>query len=422
MKVVHLSTYAHGGGAAIATYRIHKKLIEKGVDSTMFVLHPPSIPLENVVTIYPTRWEKVRNLIFSNFEETFSKKYSTKQLASFSFNFFPHISLKNIKEIEEADVVCLYWIGRGLLTPEQIASIKKPIIWRLSDMWAFTGGCHYAGACKNFEDNCGKCPQLNSKDENDITNIFWRKKNKAWAKKDLAIVCPSRWMKDKVLRSSLLSKKNVTHIATGVEHTIFKPVDKNFAKKYFDIDPSSKVILFGSIDDVERKGGSFLPNLIKALGSNNFVFLIFGPKPKIKLPDLYKEIYYTGYIQDEISLSLIYNAADVFFAPSLEDNLPNTVLESMACGTPSIAFKDSGGVEDAIMHQQNGYLAKMDDVNDIVKGITWIINSNLNSEISDAARKMILENFTLDAQVNKYVELYQAVINKTDVKDKKPSL
>ena len=409
MKVVHLSTHADGGGAAIATYRIHKKLLEKGINSTMIVSDPPSKALPHVISVQLNKVDRLRNYIFFFWDRLIYKIYPAKK-DGFSFNFIRRFSINKIKEVKEADIICVYWIGHGFLTPKQISFKNKPVVWRLSDMWPFTGGCHYAGSCRRYENHCGQCPQLNSNKESDITFYQWKKKKKAWANNETTIVSPSVWMKEKAVNSSLFKERTVLHIPTGVDHTIFKPHNKQFAKSFLNIDPSSKVILFGAINDVKRKGAIFFEHLINKLQYQSYTFLVFGPRPQITEKTFPADVRYVGYLQDELSLSLIYNSADIFFAPSLEDNLPNTVLEAMACGTPSIAFRDSGGVVDVIKHKLNGYLANSGNDQELIEGINWILESNQNGVISEAARKTIIDNFTLNAQVDKYILLYNSLL------------
>lgn len=409
MKIVHLSTYAFGGGAAIATYRIHKKLLEQGYDSNLIVLKESELQLQKVSTLKLSRWGRIRNFFLNRLEKLLLKQYVYN--TPFSFNYLNQCSLDKNELIKSADVICLYWVGHNFITPKQIAKLQKPIVWRLSDKWAFTGGCHLPGSCKGYENTCGKCPQLKSSNPNDITFKIWKKKKEAWLNKDFAIVAPSRWMQESAQRSSLFKHKKIVRIPTGIDHLIFKPNNKRVAREVLNIPVSSKVVLFGAMHAMETvyKGIHIFKEIQNQLG-DEYNFVVFGSnKFNSGQLDQNKQIQFLGLLKDEISLSLAYNAADVFISPSLEDNLPNTVLEAMACGTPCVAFQNSGGVVDVIEHMKNGYLAEANNLNDLIRGILWILKANSEGEISLKTREKILECFTLDKQVSSYIELYKTL-------------
>jgi glycosyltransferase involved in cell wall biosynthesis len=411
MKIVHISTYASGGGAAIATYRIHKKLLEKGYDSNLIVLKEPHIPLQKVSTFKSSRWLRIRNYFLIRLEQFLLKSYLYS--TPFSFNYLSKYPLQKNILLKSADVVCLYWVGHNFLTSSQIAAINKPIVWRLSDKWAFTGGCHLPGTCNRYEVSCGECPQLKSSNTKDITYKIWKRKSKDWKSKDFAIVAPSSWMQKSAQKSSLFKNKRILKIPTGIDHSIFKPTNKRVAREILNIPLYSKVVLFGAMHAMETAyKGIHIFNKIKDMLDDNYRFVVFGSnKTANSSLDESDQLQFLGLMQDEISLSLAYNAADVFISPSLEDNLPNTVLEAMACGTPCVAFRTSGGVVDVIEHLKNGYLAETNNVMDLVRGILWVLETNGNGDISLKTRERILSDFTLDKQVDRYIDLYNSLLS-----------
>ena len=411
MKVVHLSTFSSYGGAAIATYRIHKRLLERGIESAMISLYEPDKPMRNVSTVNKGFMYKLRDYIFYRADNYFFQRKLKKNALPFSFNYFKRISIKDHPLIKSADVVCLYWVGANFLTAEQIGQIQKPIVWRLSDKWVFTGGCHHSGTCIKYQQKCGNCPQLITDEENDFTRKIWKRKNRAWKDQNITVVSPSRWMENEARSSSLLQNKSVIRIPTGVDHDLFQPSDKNSARKYFNINTNKKVVLFGAVNPFKTsyKGSNFFSELVSKLQHSDIHFLVFGSEQQnrhVSLPN----VSYLGVINDEKIMATAYNAADVFINPATQDTLPNTVLEAMACGIPCVAFRNSGGVEDVIKHKSNGYLANLGDADDLANGINWIISSNATGEVSTNARDTILNEFTLDKQVELLLSLYASMI------------
>ena len=409
MRIVHLSTNASGGGAAIATLRIHQRLLARGVDSVLLVMNDPVELLDAVQIVRMRtrdklhwRWDALARTITGG-------KHSSEQRAGFTLNrksFYPvHVS----DQIHRADVVSLYWVGHGFISPRQLRAFGKPLIWRLSDMWPFTGGCHYSFGCERYTARCGACPQLASENDRDETRILWETKTREWQDLGISIVSPSTWIQERALRSSLFHDKEHHLIATGVDEEVFRPRDRSSARKALGIEGGQVAVLFGAINADPRKGLQHLERLVLQDTNQAYRFFVFGPAPSEKNL-AHKRVKFLGTITDEAALSKIYSAADVFLAPSLEDNLPNTVLESMACGTPVVSFSDSGGVIDVITHRETGYLAQRDKSDDLNSGIWWAIEANRNGCLSKKIRARIVGSFTLDQQVDQYISLYSRLI------------
>ena len=412
MKIVHLSTYTAQGGAGIATLRIHKKLLEKGIDSNLIVFDSSGTLVPNVTEVEKGFIYKLKDFFFYRLDDFLFRRKMRPGAQQFSFNYFRRISINNHPLLKRADIVCLYWVGANFLTPEQIGRIKKPIVWRLSDKWVFTGGCHYSGDCRKYEVHCGNCPQLLTSKEKDFTWFGLRKKYKAWKNSNINIVAPSNWIAEAAVRSTILRSKTITRIPTGVDQDVFMPVDKTKAKRALGIASATTVILFGANNALEStyKGGNFFRQMVERLADKDYIFLLFGSDKSGSGDEIYKKVKFLGVLREEQDLCQVYNAADIFVCPSIEDNLPNTVLESMACDTPCIAFRNSGGVVDAIDHKENGYLAEYKNVNDLIDGILWITHANKDGLVSSKAREKILKEFTLENQVTNLIRLYETIL------------
>ena len=413
MKILHLSTYGSGGGAAIAALRIHKALREKGIDSHFAALKELTVASQNETVLNYGLTERVKNYLWHYIEKMPYFFYQRPVHSPFSFNLINRIGLNKIPFIEEADIVSLYWIGHGFLTPKQIKAIKKPLVWRLSDKWAFTGGCHLSGECKRYERKCGKCPQLQSSREKDITRYAWDRKYNYWKNLDLTVVAPSKWLQSCAQASSLFKEKKIVHIPTGIDENVFKPVDKKWARSVLNLKENSFIVLFGASNALHSnyKGASYFTEIASKFKGMEIEFLLFGSSlPEAGLESI-SNVKVLGNLKDEIALSVIYNSADVFLAPYKDDNLPNTVLEAMACGTPCVAF-NSGGISDIIEHKINGYLTKENTCEELINGITWFMNDFKQHQLlSENARKKIVANFTKEMQVNQYIKLYKEILN-----------
>lgn len=309
-------------------------------------------------------------------------------------------------------LVHLHWLAASLLRIEDLARIKAPVVWTLHDTWAFTGGCHYTGDCGGFRSRCGNCPQLGSERENDLSREIWQRKKKAYEALNLTVVAPSHWLADVARQSSLFAGCRIEVIPNGLDTDVYRPLDKAAAKAYLGIDASHPVLLFGAqwLTD-RRKGGDLLasalaqiefPCTLLTFGEGQ---LVFDENPNLTVRAL-------GTLSDDVGLALMYSAADVFLCPSREDNLPNTVAEAMACGTPCAAF-DVNGLPDMITHRSNGWLAKAFDPSDLAEGIRWLLLHPQPEELRRAAREKALADYSLAVMSGRYSNLYSELLGES---------
>ena len=419
LKVVHLNTYDGNGGAGRACLRLSDSLNANGVESKVLVYYKFG---EN---------PKITNLsegIFAKFKAVFNimaERYLTKLFVKavktpFSLQWFGK-SLINRKELQEADIIHLHWINHGFLSPKFLAELDlldKPIVWTFHDSNAFTGGCHVRYSCEHFHQQCGNCPLLKFDGPNDISHKNWLRKQKAYSELNFHIVAPSSWMAKSVKESSLLGLRNTSVIPNTIEIDVFKPYVKAEAKKILKIPANHFVIMSGFMPSKndKHKGTQYLIEALNELASRPEIpnaqieLVIFGNKDTKDMPVFPFKTTFLGTINKDDHLAKSYAAADVFVLPSLEDNLPNTVMESLACATPVVAFK-TGGIPDMVKHLENGYLADYKSASDLADGIEWLFLHEDKESVQKEARRTILNHFAPTVVASKHEELYQSIIN-----------
>ena len=424
LKVVHLCTYDFGG-AGTAAYRLHKGLQSAGITSTMLVLEKktkdPSIKVlvdspsgkyvaSSDICINKSPVLARQNLRWHKLLSSYPKRPTGLELFTDAVS---DVRLDSIKEIQDADIINLHWVAGMLDYPGAPLTLgEKPIVWTLHDMNPFTGGCHYAGDCINYKTSCGACPQLASCDTDDLSQQIWNCKYDTYKSLRINIVTPSRWLAECASASTLFSTFHVDVIPNGLPADVFKPYSKAEIRKILNIPQDAKVVLFGAQSILnQRKGFEYLlaamNNFSLKSENENVIFALFGDFPEaVEIKSKY-QVCSLGTITDENNLAKIYSMADVFVISSLEDNLPNTVIEAMACGLPVVGF-DVGGIPDMIEHKKTGYLVRPKDVRGLIEGISWIISSHNNgANFSRQCREKALKEFSLEGQAEAYIKLYK---------------
>lgn len=409
MKPLIVSTYDIHGGAARAAYRLHHGLRMLGIDSRMLVQEKHTD--DWTVTGPKNKWAYLKGRLRANGDALPLILYRHKKNALFSPARVPFSDL--VKKINEsdADLVNLHWICDGILRVEDLALIRKPIVWTLQDMWPFTGGCHYDSGCDRWHSSlCGMCPALGSHHDRDLSRRVFLAKQKTYTKiPNLTVVGLSRWMASCAKQSPLFANNKVNLIYNPVDTTEFTPVDKTQARKLLGLPLNKKLVLFGAIGATSdpRKGFQLLLKALQQLENKaDLELVIFGASQPENELNFKFTTHYRGFLQDDISLRLLYSAADVMIVPSLQESFGLTAAEAMACGTPVVAF-DTTGLKDIIDHKINGYLAHPFEPASLAKGIEWIISSNLDSHLSENARFKSKNSFDSKVIAAQYFKLYE---------------
>lgn len=425
MKVLLLNTSERTGGAAIACNRLMEALNANGVEAKMLV-RDKQTDNPYVVSVNTNSWKKSINLC----------RFLWERLVIFLHNGFSKqdlfkVSIANTGNdicrhplVQEADIIHLHWINQGFLSLEgidKLIRLGKPIVWTMHDQWLYTGLCHYINGCENYNHYCHHCPQINSKLGKDLSSlIFKKKKNIFQADKSITLVGCSNWIAESAKESAVLGTAiSVTSIPNAINISQYQNYNSTDSfRKEFNLPKSKKLILFGACKATDkRKGVDFMIAACKQLLnysiSSEVAVVVFGSKSE-ELSDLLDvPVINVGYINNSDQMVSLYNAVDLFLIPSLEDNLPNTIMEAMACGTPCVGF-NTGGIPEMIDHKINGYVAGYKDAVDLANGIHWVLKESNYKQLSQNARKKVEECYSEDVVAKQYKDLYQKLCHETE--------
>jgi len=413
MESLILNTFDNFGGAARAAYRLHLGLCALGASSQMLVRTKSS----SDETVIDERSIVAKAGRISNYLPLLFYPKLEDQL--FSTQWFPDMVHPKVAKINP-DIINLHWICGGYLQVETLKKFKKPLVWTLQDMWAFTGGCHYSYDCDRYKENCGQCPQLRSSKSYDLSRWIWRRKLKAWRDIDLTIVTPCAWMAECVKESSLFRERRVEVIPFCLNTKVYKPIDQKIARELLNLPQDKKLILFGAIAATtdRRKGFPLLLNALNELSRqagwrDKFEVVVFGSSKPKKMIDYGFHAHYLGSFADDVALALVYSSADVMVVPSLQESFGQTASEALACGTPVVAF-DATGLKDIVDHQVSGYLAKPYESEDLAKGIAWVLeDQDRHQRLRIDAREKAEEKFALELQAQRYLELFHEILTRS---------
>lgn len=423
MKITIISTYDTFGGASISGLRLHQAFLKNGVESSMLVQEKKS-DLTTIETV-SNNWfrAKMSFLRFALDRLQFWFYEKSKEVRFVFSTALIGIDISEYKVIKEAEILHLFWINFGFLSLDSIKKLSetnKPIIWNLQDMWAFTGGCHYSGDCLAYEKKCGNCMQfLKNPSENDLSRDTWERKFEKFRNLNLTIVSSSDWLAQKARESSLFRDLKVITVPTPIDVDIFQPTSKDIAATSFHLADDKKYILFAAVKISDKRKGFFyfkealsvISNQLLVSGetASDIEILIFGQAQAYDFEGLLFKVNILGRLSDLEMIAKAYSAASVFVIPSLEDNLPNTVIESMACGTPVVGF-NTGGIPEMIDHQITGYVADYKSSEDLAKGIYWTLFESDYQLLVNNSRQKVLDNYSEKVIAEKYKKVYQSLI------------
>lgn len=417
MKVLHVS---FGGGIY---HQIHLELLQRGIDSQILTLHKISDEEAEKAEIFLPSIVSQKRHHYQEMVENFARKkiYKLSKDIDFSYGYVGYDISQN-KLVQSADIIHLNWTTRNWLSIVnigQLLHLQKPVVWTLHDVWGLTGGCHVLlDGCKKWESSCGNCPMIrDGKWKNDISRIIMCQKRRFFRNTNLALVAPSVWMMRNIQQSPLFSNSRIYHIPNTLQAETAKLYVKTEVESGLPYYKGNEIsVLFGTAGAFQRTYKGFLylrealayirehfpkvaENLvIHTFGSNNSDDAIFSG---------YKVINW-GILNGKM-LFYLYNLADIYLYPSMADNLPATVMESLACGTPVVCF-NTGGITDMVKHKQNGYVAEHGNISDFIHGIIWTLSNNQDNSLGLWGCRYINENFNRKKITDAHIQMYEDLL------------
>ena len=415
MRVLIVNTSERTGGAAIAANRLMHALNRNGVEARMLVRDRKTDALE-VVSI-PQSWRLKAKFLWERGVIWLNNGLSKQGLFQVDIAN-AGTDITTLPAFQQADVIHLHWVNQGFLSLknlERICASGKPVVMTLHDQWYFTGICHYSSDCDKYRTQCEKCPMLKGHGI-DLARRVYNRKRAIYEGRNITFVGCSRWMADLARKSSLTRGHTVTNVPNAIDTDVFKPMDKLEARRRHNLPMDKRLLLFGAqrITD-KRKGFDFLVEACEHISMHHptlpgqlEVVMLGGDAPSVKelLP---LPVHIVNYLSNEDDIAQLYNAVDLFVTPSLQDNLPNTIVEAMSCGTPCVGF-DVGGIPEMINHKQDGYVANYCDSLDFAQGIAWCLNPDRQPALSAAARADALATYSQSVAATRYLSIYQSAL------------
>lgn len=386
------------------------------MDAKMLVASKESSNVSVIeVNAFPGKKRLKINLAAEKLRFYFHEKSPAHRFAFSTADFgYP---LEKHPAVLEADILHIHWALQGFLslnTLQKLQSLGKPVFWTLHDMWAFTGGCHYAGDCTAYQHSCGNCPLLSRPSREDLSHQQLLLKSATY--QTIHFITCSRWLMDMAQNSSLLQKADIRSVPNPIDtHDYHPATDPSAVKVSLGLNPKKKYLLFGATKvSEERKGLKFMLQALDILTKDAWFrehtgMIVYGNTADFDFhPDRY-DLQMTGYLHQS-ALKAYYQASDVYVIPSLEDNLPNTVMESMACGLPVAGF-NTGGIPEMVDHLSNGYIAEQKNAEDLAKGILWVLKHPEWKTLSENAVQKVETCYAAPVIAEKFRDVYQLALD-----------
>ena len=416
MRVLIINTSERMGGAAIAAHRLMDALRNNGIQAKMLVRDKQTDRVtviglkKSLWQIWRFVWERILIWKANHF-----KKHNL--FAVDIANTGTDITV--LPEFKQAEIIHLHWINQGMLSLKDLRKILlsgKPVIWTMHDMWPCTGICHHARECDKYHQECQCCPYIyKGGGKKDISYQVFKTKQELYKLAPITFITCSQWLKERASQSALLTNHSVINIPNPINTGLFKPRNKQEARERRALPTDKKLILFGSAKITDkRKGIDYFIESCKILAEKypevvkEWGVVVYGKESEQLKPLVPFEVYPLNYISSEKELVDVYNAVDLFVTPSLEENLPNTIMEAMACGIPCVGF-NVGGIPEMIDHLHNGYVADYKSAEDFANGIHWALSEGEYPSLSETACRKVVTSYSESAIAKKYIEVYNKI-------------
>ena len=410
-----VNTSERTGGAAIAAGRLTEALKSHGIKAKMLVRDKQTDRISTVAL--GGGWKQVRKFVWERVVIWIKSHFRRERLFSVDIANTGN-DITRLPEFKEADLIHLHWINQGMLSLKVIRKILasgKPVVWTMHDMWPCTGICHHARTCTAFHSECGACPMIYSQKRKDLSTRIFRQKQRLYASGGIHFVTCSHWLEGMAKQSALLANQPVSVIPNPISTTLFHPMKQTEARQKLALPTEGKLILFGSVKLTDKR------NMVEACRllakqhpalKEQLALVAVGMHAAELQPLVPFKVHNMGYVREEHQLAEIYNAADLYVIPSLDENLPNTIMEAMACGTPCVGFP-TGGIPEMIDHLKNGYLTKEHSAEQLAEGIYTLLTTPAYESLSHEAVAKVNACYSERSVANQYGQLYAKLLKET---------
>ena len=399
IKVLHVVAGKSNSGASRGAHRLHKELVTQGIQSKVLVSEQDTLGDPNIYSIINNRTDKLRKIVNLEIDRSLLKLYPKRNKHIFSTGL-GGINLTKHPLYKWANLINLHWINSGFINIKHLGKVKKPIVWTVRDMWPLTGGCHYSIDCEKYKSGCGNCPQLGSTKSYDLSRFVLNRKKK-YLPKTMHLVGVSPWLTEEIKHCALFNKYDSQTISSNIDSDGFLPIEKNLARGIIGFSNEKKKLLLIGAQNVNSfyKGFDLLVKSLLNLRRSDFHLVFFGKLYEKKISDLNFTYTSFGFLSDNITLRLLYSAADIFIAPSRQEAFGKTIVEAMSCGTPVVSFDASG------------YKAQAFDTEDLARGVIWISNTPNYNQLCANAREKVVKEYNGKVIAKKYITLYKDLLS-----------
>lgn len=414
-NVAHISNGDIQGGAAKAANRLHRCLLKSGDESRMIVRYKAT---DDWRVISPDGFfSGTINRLRSPIGKMVSLMQKHAYDGSRNGAWLPS-NFSQIINSADIDVVNLHWIASETVSVGDILRIKRPLVWTLHDMWPFCGMEHYVttGVEARWRVGYRHDNRLSDARGLDLDRKLWLKKMKL-KKRQMTVVSPSRWLGDCARQSVIFAEMPIEVIPHPLDLSLFRPMERSFCRNVLRLPQDTKLIMFGAVGGSEnnRKGFDLLEAAFWRMHQKKNLHdthcCIFGQGQPQTLPNLPLPCHWLGRLNDDITLAMAYSAADIMVVPSRQEAFGLTAAEASACGCPVLAFRETG-VADIVMHKDTGYLAKPFELDDLVTGLEWLLESDVRRrKLCIKARDKAEAFWAPEIIASKYHDVYSSSID-----------
>ena len=416
MRVLLINTSERIGGAAVAASRLMESLKNNGIKAKLLVRDKQTDQITVVSLNY--NWRMIWKFVWERIVIWKANRFKKENIFAVDIAN-TGTDITSLPEFQQADVIHLHWINQGMLSLKNIEKILasgKPVVWTMHDMWPCTGICHHARECTRYQQECGNCPFIHGNgSRKDLSYRTFRKKQELYQGRHINFVTCSHWLEGLAKKSALLAGHTITCIPNPINTNLFKPHNKQEARNRCQLPQDARLVLFGSVKTTDkRKGIDYLVESCALLAEKHpepkteLGVVVFGKESQQLANLLPFKVYPLDFVSNEHQLVNIYNAVDLFVTPSLEENLPNMIMEAMACGIPCVGF-NVGGIPEMIDHLHNGYVAQYKSSEDFANGIYWTLTDPDYPSLAEQACRKAVTHYSESTIAKKYIDLYNKV-------------